>query len=168
MRVWIALALIFSGALAGAHEHGKLGTIQGEHLSLFYTDHAISGHVRGRLVYASPLEEEYGLRLRYRWEGADHESVFKKDGNDFRGNLLAITRANAKEGTIEGTLGKDAFIARITSDKMAGHHYVDPRFDVKEGERSYTFKLVNGEACMGCALKIVYAVLGMVRATGGI
>lgn len=51
---------------------------------------------------------------------------------------------------------------------MAGHHFIDPRFGLTVDGKHYSFQLDKGMACMGCSLKILYVVLGMLDVTGGI
>ncbi len=183
-RVLMA-ALVCSAVVFGHedhdHDHGQLGLLKGEHLGLFYSDHAISGHVKGSLVFAAPLEKEYGIRLEHRMEGVTLTSEFKKNGTAFSGRLTALnakgektetevvaSKVSGKEGTIEGTVGATPFKVKVSSKTVEGNHYVDPTFEMTVGEKAYKFQLVGGSACIGCSLKITYVVLGMLRTTGAL
>jgi len=184
--VRVLLATLICSAVAFGHEdhdhdHGQLGMLKGENLGLFYSDHAISGHVKGSLVFAAPLENEYGIKLEHRMEGATLTSEFKKNGSAFSGKLIqlnakgekseievAATKVNGKEGSIDGFVGTTPFTVKISSKTMNGNHYVDPTFNVMIGSKAYSFQLVGGTACIGCALKITYVVLGMLHTTGAL
>ncbi len=177
VRGMLVLSAMWLGLSAQAHED-QFGTLKGDGLELFYTDHSISGHVNEHLVFAAPLEKEFGIQLSHRANGQTYESSFKKSGSGFASDIVSVkdskahktvftvTKVDAKQGTITGTLDQDAFTLTISAAKMDGNHYVDPTYDVRIGGKSYTFQLENGEACVGCSLKIAYVVLGMLRSTG--
>jgi hypothetical protein len=162
------------------HEHG-LGHIVGENIDVAYTDHAFAGTIGGTLIFASPLEGEFGVKLVHRAAGKDYESSFRKVDNRFVGTVstpsennslrettFALTSVNAADGVIEGTLDNDSFIVLVKADEMEGNHYVNPTFIVSVGEKNFSFKLEGGEACIGCATKISFVVLSMLRTTGKI
>lgn len=163
---------------ASAHEEDQLGMLKGENLSLYYTDHAMSGHINGQLVYATPFEKEFGIKLTHRTKGQDFQSEFKQTAGVFSGKIEGLTKAgaksetevkltkvNGKEGWMEGTVANIPFKVQITSKTMEGHHFVNPEFDVTLPNGNYKFVLENGKACMGCATKIVFVVLGMLQST---
>ncbi len=168
----VAIAFLYVATSALAHDPEQLGQFKGEHLGLFYSDHAISGHVKGRLVFATPLDTEFGIRVTHRANEKNVESVFKKEGKSLSGKIgkteFALSRVSAKDGIIEGTLDKQPFKVVITSKTMEGNHYVNPLYDVQLKDRSYSFSLENGKACIGCSTKIVFVVLGMLRETGAL
>ena len=162
-----------------AHEHEEqLGNLVGDGLGLYYSDHAISGHVNGHLVFANPFDSEFGLKLSHRAGGKTYESDFKKGTKGFGGLIetedakglkkteILFTKVDAKAGVMEGMIGSTPFKVNVSATKMEGHHYVNPVFDVTLPSKTYSFRLNDGMACMGCSLKIVYVVLGMLSTTG--
>lgn len=162
-----------------AHEPNQLGMLKGEGMALYYSDHALSGHIGGLLLFATPLENEFGIKLTHRSQAKDYESIFRKTGTNFSGRIentnsqgektvteVTILKVNAAEGLVEGTLNAVPFKLIVSSNKMEGHHYVDPNFDVTLGEKKYSFHLENGMACIGCVAKITYVTLGMLKSTG--
>ena len=173
-------ATLGSSALA-AEDHGA-ATLSGEHLNLVYVDHTIAGSIADHPLYASPLENGFGIRLTHRASEQDFQSVFTKDGDgSMRGELnsvdatgtkratvFTVTEALPAEGIIRGTLDNDTFEITITSDGVVDHHFVNPVYNVNLSGKSYTYKLENGRACIGCSMKISYVVLGMLRVNGKI
>lgn len=172
VRTFLAIS-VFCIGLAQAHDHkAQLGEIKGDKVSLHYTDHAMAGQVNGRLVYAAPLSSEFGIKLIYRADGKEFSSDFKKVGASFTAKVnetdFALTRVSAKEGIIEGVLGKDPFKIVLSAKSMEGNHYVNPQFDVTLPGKTYSFRLENGMACIGCATKISFVVLAMLRSSGAL
>lgn len=164
----IAALLLFAGPVS-AHDSDQMGRLTGDKISVHYCDHAMSGEINGKLIYASPLIAEYGVKLVHRSEGKDVESIFKnaqgKLGGEIQGTEIKFTKIVPKEGLVEGVLDATPFSVRISANAVEQGHYVDPRFDVTFPDRTYTFHLENGKACTGCAVKILYVVLGMLRTT---
>ncbi len=174
-------ALTATSAALASDDHGA-ATITGEHLNLVYVDHTVAGSVADHPLYASPLEKDFGIRLTHRANEQDFQSVFMKgaDGRlkgelktvDAAGSetaaLFAITEALPQEGKIRGTLDGDTFEITITSDGMADNHFINPVYTVALNGKTYSYKLENGKACIGCSLKLSYVVLGMLRVTGKI
>jgi hypothetical protein len=179
------LTLAFAAAatvapVAHADDHVGLGHLVGEHLNLVYADHTVSGAVGDLPLYATPLADEFGIKLVHRAGGQDFEATLRQtdgvlgttvttaaaDGAAPKEVAIKFTKVSGADGTVEGTLDADAFKVVITSDTMDGNHYVDPRFDVTVGETAYHFQLEGGSACIGCSTKITFVVLSMLRATG--
>jgi hypothetical protein len=177
----IALASLFAFS-AIAHED-SMGIIKGEKFSIHYSQHAFAGQVNGHLVYATPLEGDFGVKLTSRIEGKEFQTTFKEDDNGVinaklstitkaggaKETTFSITKIEAKQFQIIGQLDNDLFIVNVTSDKLVGgHHLANPVFNVRLGEKAFTFQLENGEACIMCSTKISFVVLTMLRATGAI
>ena len=181
MKNIIALTFIaFSSLNLFAHED-LLGQLVGDKLGLFYKDHTVSGHVNGQIIYATPVESGFGMRLVQRISGKDYVSEFKKTETGLQGELIQIndkgtqraiqfemTTVSAKEGFMQGRIGDKPFTAQIRAKAMEGHHFVKPEFLIELPNKTYQFHLENGMACMGCATKLVYVVLGMLEATGAL
>ncbi len=184
MKSILNLFFVFALALAPqlmAHEHGGLGKITGENVDLFYSDHAISGHIKGKLLFATPLEKEFGIALSHWEQGKKFDTVFKKNGTALSGEIesltekgektntkFAVSKISAKEGVIEGQLNGQAFKVKVSSDKMEEEHYINPLFQVNYLGKDYSFKLQDGMACIGCSLKISFVVLGMLSTAGAL
>lgn len=159
-----------------------LGQFKGDKLGLFYKDHTLSGHINEQIVYATPLTEGFGLKLTQRINGKDFISEFKKtemglvgevfrtvgSGKEVSSLKVELTSVKAKEGLIEGRVEDEPFTAQVRSQSMQGNHYVNPEFEITLNGRTYRFQLENGMACMGCATKIVYVIVGVLKATGAL
>ena len=186
MKLW-TLAFVFTAALglskAEAHEQ-DFGTFKGDGLHLSYTDHAMAGSIGSTLIYASPLADTFGITATFRSEGKDHKATFAapSEGKDVvlagtvsvsergenRDLTLKILGIESQAGEISGTLNERPFTVRIKADTMAGHHYVNPTFEVTYGEHAYTFALEGASACLGCAAKITSIVLPFLHLSGKI
>ena len=162
-----------------AHDENEMGSLQGDHLGLYYSNHAISGQVGGALVYATPTTGSFGITLMHRSRGKDFSSVFKMEGKGFIGTIQSLsaedkatesklTIESVKGGIISGHLDTDPFTVKVSADAMEDAHFVNPRFDVDVAGKAYRFDLQDGKACMGCITKIVYVVVGMLRSTGSL
>lgn len=158
------------------HDHG-IGKILTDDLDLTYIDHVLTGRVGDRPVFAKPLTEEFGLELWHKSHGTEFTTVLKRKGDSLSGEIkgltlskesvdteFLVTRVSGKEGLIEGTLAGRNFKVEVTSETISGHHFVSPHFAVtfEDGE-SLAFDLEGGEACMGCAVRLSYAVLSMLH-----
>ena len=174
------LFIAFSSLNLFAHED-LLGQLVGDKLGLFYKDHTVSGHINGQIIYATPVETGFGMRLVQRIGGKDYLSEFKKTETGLQGELVRIdekgtqsavqfemTTVSAKDGVMLGRIGDKQFTAHIKANAMEGHHFVNPEFSIELPNKTYQFRLENGMACMGCATKLVYVVLGMLEATGAL
>jgi len=163
------IALTFQSP-ALADQSDQLGKLVGEKIELFYTDHAISGHVDGKLVFATPFQKQFGIQLAYRVKGQDFKSEFVKGPQGFAAQVngvdFAVTKVDGKNGVVEGRLGPDAFKLTVKANEMDGNHYVNPTFEVTLPKSTYTYRLENGSACISCVLKINFVVLSMLRVTG--
>lgn len=181
MKALVSLWVLFVGLNAFAHDADQMGQLKGDKLGLHYSDHAIAGQVNGHLVFATPLTDKYGIKLTHRAQGQDFVSEFTQKAGKFSsvietvndsGEKVAtafeVTKVNPQQGRIEGLLSGKAFIATITAKEVVSGHYVNPHVDVDVAGVKYSFDLENGLACMGCSLKIVYVVLGMLGATGAL
>lgn len=82
--------------------------------------------------------------------------------------LFKLDSVNPKEGAMAGSIDGVRFTAQIRSQSMQGNHYVDPEFEVSLNQVTYRFQLENGMTCMGCATKVVYVVLGVLKSTGAL
>ncbi len=185
IRMTVPAATFFTAVLclapisAHAHEEGSVGELKGEHIHLQYVDHVLAGTIGSIPLYATPLEGEYGIRVQFSVGSQRFESTFRKDGETLRGKLeatnfagapvtsdLIVEKVNAAAGIISGSLNGTAFDVTLSSESMEGNHYVNPTFSVDIGEKTFSFQLENGQACMGCALKIAYTVLTIMHLQG--
>jgi hypothetical protein len=177
----ISVASLLGTATFASEDHGA-ATLAGEHLKLVYVDHTLAGSIADHPLYASPVEKGFGIRLTHRASEQDFQSVFTKqpDGStrgevssiDAHGTKTAavftITEALPDVGKIRGTLDQDNFEITITSEGVVDNHFVNPVYTVAINGKTYTYKLENGKACIGCSMKISYVVLGMLRVNGKI
>jgi hypothetical protein len=181
LRTAIATGLItlFQASLALGHQDHGFGHIVGEHLEVIYNEHTLSGSIAERPFFATPLEKAYGMRLFHRTGERTFESTFAKVGEvlsaevatlnalQTEGNVhFEITQIDPASGRITGKLDEDTFTIQLSAEEMNGHHYVNPRFDVESAGKLYSFQLENGQACLGCATKISFAILSMLRGAG--
>lgn len=177
----ISVAALMSTATFASEDHGA-ATLAGEHLKLVYVDHTLAGSIADHPLYASPIEKGFGIRLTHRASEQDFQSVFTKQSDGaMRGELnsvdsagtnkaavFTITEALPEEGKIRGTIDNDTFEITITSEGVVDNHFVNPLYTVAINGTTYTYKLENGKACIGCSVKISYVVLGMLRVNGKI
>jgi hypothetical protein len=176
VKLLLSFVLVASTLSFASHDHG-IGKIVTDDLDLSYIDHVLTGRVGDRPVFAKPLKGEFGLQLWHQSHGQEFETVFKKNGASLSGDVqgvtlkkqpigtqFVVTGVNGREGLIEGHLAGRNFKVRVTSDKVSGHHFVSPHFEVvfEDGER-LEFDLEGGEACMGCAVRLSYAILSMLH-----
>lgn len=171
----LAFSLVLLGASSHAHE-GTFGTISGDKMTLYWSDHALSGHVGEHLIYGIPDSGEFKLNHRAHAEnftagmksmksGMGGKIVSKNDAGKAVETSVDMTKFDSK-GVIEGTVDKDKFTLAVSSKTMNGNHYVDPEFELTVGTKTYEFKMENGQACLGCVGKIAFVVVGMLRSTG--
>jgi len=153
----------------GADELSAFGNINSDNFSLYYSDDTLSGQINGVLVFGTPLETGSGITLQYRMPGQTLKSTFKVAGGKLTGTIknvtVNITKFNGNAGTLEGTVGDISFKVAITSQTTSGEEYVNPRFDVTLPNRSFSFQLDGGQACITCSSRIIAVVLGMLKAT---
>jgi hypothetical protein len=170
----VVLSLVLFGVSAKAHE-GTFGTISGEKMTLYWSDHALSGHVGDHLIYGIPDSSEFKLNHRAHAENFSASMKSTKSGmggkiasKDEAGKAVetAVDMTKFAKGVIEGTVDKDKFTLSVSSKTMNGNHYVDPEFELTVGTKTYEFKMENGQACLGCVGKIAFVVVGMLRSTG--
>ncbi len=180
--LYAALALNLSSYVHADDHVVQLGEIKGDHLGLFYSDHAFSGHVKETLTFATiPADGDSFLKLQYWIRGQHFESNLVREGKLTKAVLpyvdandqplqteFVVTEINHTNASFSGTIGKKSFLAKVSAQKMEGQHFVDPRFDVTVDGKDYAFRLEKGMACMGCSLKILYVVLGMLEVTGAL
>lgn len=159
-----------------AHD-STLGTLTGEHLLLNWSDHALSGHVGNTLVYAVPSEGEF--KLYHRTEGRNLSGALSSTNDGLSGKINSLDDkgkakttevliTGAAKDSLMGTLDGDAFTLKVSSQTKNGGHYVDPSFEVTVSGKTYSFKMKDGQACLGCIGKISFVVLGMLRSIGEI
>lgn len=179
LSVFAIVASGFLATAAAADEDHGIAKITTQELDLTYIDHVLSGRVGDRPVYALPLADEFGMRLMHRAGGNDFETVFKKVGEEFTATVASIstdgaetetvfrvTSVSGATGEIKGFLNDKAFSVKISSDTMNGHHYVNPLFEIDVAGKPYSFVLQGGEACIGCSVKLTFAILSMLGTTG--
>ena len=140
----------------------------------------LTGRVGDRPVFARPAKEGFGLYLWHRANGEDFESSLRMEGERIRGVVLSQTLAGESietefyytergKGFLKGFIGEKAFSLEVTAETMNGHHYVNPHFLVTFADGgTYEFDLQNSSACMGCVMKLTYAVLSMLYSYGAI
>lgn len=174
LLTFFALMMTLTGFTARAHD----GAIVGEGLKLNWIDHSLVGTIDGLPVFADSLTDQFGIRLSIRVEGQTFSSVLKKQDNLIQGELLTtratgeartmfvINSIDAEAGKITGQLDEDVFSIQITSEEMDGHHYVNPVYTVKIGDKQYVYKMEDGSACIGCSAKIAFAILSAKRNAG--
>lgn len=163
----------------GDHDHGK-ATITTSELDLTYEDHILSGTVDGREMRGTPLESAFGLKLWHKVNDKEYVSIFRSQNNKIAGafdsedpsgaplsTILTFHEIDSSKGVIKGIIGEKNFMVEVTSDTMDGHHYVNPNFRMTfSDDLVYEFTLQNGEACIGCAVKISYAIITMLYSVG--
>jgi hypothetical protein len=167
--------------IALAHEGATVGEIRTKELKLTYIDHVLSGSIGSNPVYAYPLPDQFGLTINYHIGSEMISTEFKnsEDGlggkfshKDTEGKLVEtsvnITKVDAKEGKIFGTVDADHFEVQISANEMNGHHFVNPHFKISIGEKTYEFDLSEGQACMGCSTKLSYVIVGLLRVNGAL
>ncbi len=174
-----SLFTLSTAALADG-DHG-VGLIATPTMNLSYIDHVLSGRIGDRPVYARPLTDEFGMALFHRAGGKDFESIFKKDGEQYKGVVESIdhngqpieaefimTAANGQEGTITGTINELPFTVQLSAETMEGHHYVSPHFAMTIGDKSIGFDMKDGTACVGCSVKLSFAIISMLFVSGSL
>jgi hypothetical protein len=174
--VLVAAAVSFQ---AVAHESGSVGEITTNELKLTYIDHVLSGAIGTSPVYAYPLPDQYGIFVQHHAGSEMFTSEFKKSegilGGKFKSRnsdgaeieaTVVVQSVNAEKGSFAGTIDQDPFEVRLSANEMSGHHYIDPHFVITVADKTYEFDLKKGQACMGCAVKIGYVILGLMRVNG--
>jgi len=177
ISLFIAASTFCSPALA-EDNHG-IAKIHTEDLELTYIDHVLAGRIGEHPIYAVPLSDEYGMKLQHRAGGQDFESIFRRVDDKFLGTVISqtaegvvtehvftVNSVSAADGEIRGFLNDKPMLINISSETMNGGHYVNPKFEMQVGEKSYEFVLEKGEACIGCSLKIGFAIVSMLGANG--
>ena len=181
-KAFIALfTLLLTSSTFASDEHG-IGKIVTDELNLSYIDHVLTGRIGDRPVFAKPLAEGFGLALWHRAHGQDFETVFTKVDKELKGpvqslsatkeaisTVFQVTGLSGKEGRLEGIIGDRKFTVQVTADEMNGHHYINPHFEITFADGFiYEFDIEDGQACMGCAVKLSYAIISMLHAYGTI
>lgn len=175
----LALTQVSNGFADGDEDHG-IGRIITKDLNLTYIDHVLTGRIANRPVVAKPLTTEFGIQLAHRAHHKAFNTVFKKRGNLLAGDVkslsptkksidttLAITQVIPEKGYIRGQIADRQFAVTVTSDSVEGHHFVEPRFQIVfSSGQTYSFDIKGGKACMGCAVKLTYAIISMLYAAG--
>ncbi len=175
LRRFLALALAVTSFTLNAHQ-GELGTITGDKMTVFWADHAISGHVGNQPVYAVTEVGEFKLHhwahaenfvttLEASESGMGGEIASHKEDGSATTTTVKITGFDRK-GVFSGTLDGEPFTLAVASKTMNGHHYVAPEFKLTVGTKVYPFKMADGQACPGCIGKIAFVVVGMLRSSG--
>ena len=180
MRTLILMVcLAFSLPVLSDENHG-IGKITNDELDLTYIDHVLTGRVGDRPVFARPAKEGFGLYLWHRANGQDFESSLRVEGDRIKGAVLSQSLngesieeefyyTEREQGLLKGVIGDRTFMVEISSEAMNGHHYINPHFLVTFGDgQTYEFDLKNSQACMGCSMKLTYAVLSMLYSYGTI
>ena len=169
LKVLVVLLVFVSSAWADQNENGML---VGKGLRVLWHDHNLTGTVGQSQLVAQPLTTEFGLKMTHKTRGQVFQSIFKKQGNGLAGTVegldvkgekatvkFVVTQMDPKRGIIVGTINSRPFTVKISSLKMNGHHYVEPTFQVILGQRNYQFQMQKGQACMGCAVRISFALI---------
>ena len=184
LRTWkfaVALVCLLPLGAQADEDHG-IGKIVNDQMDLTYIDHVLTGRIGDRPVFGKPLADAFGLSLWHKAEGQEFATELVREGDQFVGGIeslnpqeevvsadFIVTEVNGGEGRFRGSLAGRDFEVIISADEMEGHHYVDPTFDVLFADGgAYQFQLEGSQACMGCALKLSYAVLSMLHAYGAL
>ena len=180
MRKVVVLSLLLFSSLGLAEDDHGIGKISTDELDLSYIDHVLAGRVGDRPVFAKPLEGEFGLYVFHRAGGENYETTLRRVDGDIIGNVVSqtcdgealeeqftIDEYSADNGTLSGRIGEKHYFVEVTSDTMNGHHYVNPHFAITMDDNfTYEFVIQDSQACMGCIMKISYAVISMLYSYG--
>jgi len=170
----LLLATLASVTTSGlADDTHDPAVIMGDGIELHYVDHAAAGVIAGLPVYFAPKNTGFGADLTVRTQGLTQlGSLTRSEEGTILGGLTipatetsaertvafvfvsADTTNNIIHFTLNGLAGK----ATITSDGMDGNHYINPVYQIVVGDKEASFKLEGGEACLGCSMRIVYAI----------
>ena len=158
-----------------------MGTFLGSGVDASYSDHTLAGRVGQVVFYASPLKGEFGTKLTFRAYGMDQEAFFRKSGEDFVGTLMLknergelrpvvfkFDRMDRDEHKVYGSLNDIPFELHVRAKEMNGHHYVNPEFEVVTNGKSLSYRLENGDLCMGCVVKTSFVILSLLNLQGKI
>ncbi len=182
MRISILAGCLFFSSLMFASEDHGIGKITNDELDLSYIDHVLAGRVGDRPVFARPLEGRFGLYLWHRANGKNYETTLElKDGKIVGGvatqsidgqvveEQFQIVEYSRESGSLSGSIGEKHFSVKVSSETMDGHHYVNPHFlIVIDNLKHYEFDIKDSKACMGCIMKLSYAIISMLYGYGAL
>ena len=180
MQAILLVGLALASTLGFASDDHGIGKISTEELDLSYIDHVLTGRIGDRPVFAKPLKDGFGLYLWHRAKGKDFETTLKALDGTIQGDVRSIdlngkeikesfqiTEYSVKDGALFGRVGEQDFAVQVSSEVMNGHHYIDPHFVISiDGRDQYEFDLKNSQACMGCIIKLSYAIIAMLYSYG--
>lgn len=178
-QIVFALFVLLAAPLAWADGSDENGVLKGRGLKLLWKDHHLTGTIGSSRVTAKPLSGEFGVKLTHRTYGQTFTSVFKQEGQHMAGAVISrttkgeqakvdfvVSKVEPGKGLVQGTLNGRAFTLQVSADSMNGHHFVEPRFQARLGNRTYTFVMEGGQACMGCVVRMGYTILSLVSLNG--
>lgn len=179
MRLGISIVCFMIALLAKAEDHG-IGRITDQVMDLTYVDHVLTGTIADREIHGKVLENEFGFLIEQTAQGVQFESVLRDVDGELKGEIISIKpngvlsvdtmyfdQIDHATGSITGRIKNHTFSVKVSSDEMNGHHYVSPTFKIMiDDQYVYEFHLAGGQACMGCAIRLSYAVLSILSGSG--
>ncbi len=136
-----------------------------------WNDRTLSGSVDGCLIFADSLTLTFGARLLLRVGGRTSEAVLRRDESALTATLTSLwmgedivtsfvlDAVDPVHGALCGTIDTDRFDVQLLATGRVGNQYCNPTFVLNVAGQQHQFALHHGSACIGCAIKVVLAVL---------
>ena len=158
----IILSLILSTA-AIANEH-PMTVITGPGIDLKAYDHAIAGSINGTLVFGNKDEGKFESELIVKKDGELIRTIFKKDatrvGGTIRTSTMEFVSADQKEQTLLFRINSKDLTVRVTADAFRDGHFFNPTYTTEFDGKKIEFHFVNGQACYGFSIHLVFMIVG--------
>lgn len=157
---------------AFSHEY-KMTSIVGTNIKLEAAGHGFAGSVNDKLIFGRKIEGQFVSRLEVLAKNHNQSVSFQMKDNVFQGDIssttdngdivvhqLTFTDLDRNSNTYSLKFDEQEIEVQVTADKFENGHFINPRYETEVNGEKISFKILDGQACYGYSLHIIFMILG--------